>query len=135
MNDNYSKKDVVALLYDEWKYRTTNFWRLSFKFNLLSLTVILLPILQEAIVNLEALNIIVYILPFVGIVASIIICWYTTWEKRVLVKIRNAILMRIGADEDLSGIFDSDKKYDRLPLVLCGAQCFLAITIFVSLIM
>jgi len=126
--------EILKLLCDEWKFRTTTLWSLIVKFNLLSLTLILLPVMNDAIIDIGALGIPIFVLPLAGALVSIAICAFSHIEKKEIGNLKREcekIVKSSHTDLFSKAYENSNERYRLLPVSICALQVVLAIIISV----
>lgn len=129
---NDKDREILKLLFDEWKFRLAQFWPLMAKFYLLSLILMLLPVMHSAWgANLGVLAIPAQVLPVLGIILSAIICGYAYIELKKADKIKAHLKVVITSHSSMfAGAFlEKDERHQKIPFVIFALQCLLAMLI------
>jgi len=126
--------EILKLLFDEWQFRVKNHWSLIIKFNLLSLTLILIPVMNEEMLNLEVFGIPILVLPFAGVFFAGIICCYSRKEKKELATMKECMNKYVAKIPQFQDVYanSSEKYYQQLPLIIFALQVTLAIIIYIG---
>ena len=135
MNNNQNNFDLeyINLLYDEWKFRLSQYWSLTTKTVLISFILFFIPYMKDAW-GAKTLNLPNQIFTIVGIIFSIITCWLSTIEIKKINTIKHSIKKYILAH---SRQIDNPYSYDNivhqnLPVAICCAQIIIGIFVLIN---
>jgi len=135
-----SDLEIFKLLFDQWKFRLTQYWSLMLKFYVVTLILTLLPLMHGTWgVQLNAFNIPMWILPVAGLMVSIAVFFLARVEMNRINSIKSCIDNTI---KETSLLFDGAlpsksmlrRAHQNLPIVFLIFQSMLAITIIVFIL-
>lgn len=126
--------DYINILYDEWKFRLSQYWSLTTKTVLLSFILFFIPYMKDTW-GANTLNLPNQIFPVVGIIFSIITCLLSTVEMKKINLIKTSIKKYILTH---SKHIDRPYNYDNifnhnLPIAICIAQVIIGIFVIISI--
>lgn len=126
--------DYINILYDEWKFRLSQYWSLTSKTVLLSFILFFIPYMKDAW-GANTLDLPNQIFPIVGIIFSIITCLLSTVEMKKINTIKASIKKYIIT---YSSNIDKPYAYDNifnhnLPITICLGQIIIGIFVIISI--
>lgn len=137
INDiHFNKFEMIKLLLDEWKNRISTYWSITIKIIILDLLIIFLPYIHRIWhLNLEekTLNTLLFS-PMLGIVISIMVCYFSTIEMTEINRIKENIERIIMYDPLFKDVYKKTKLYifnDYLPIFICAIEIAFAIIVII----
>lgn len=131
--NNKDKKDdndleLINILYDEWKFRLSQYWSLTYQTILLSFILFFAPYLKDAW-GTNILNLPNFIFPIAGIIFSIATCFVGVIEMKKINTIKNSIKCYISTHlQNVQTPYNyNNPLHHNLPIYICCIQMIIGI--------
>lgn len=127
-----SEMELIHILYDEWKFRLSQYWSLTSKTTLISFILFFIPYMKDAWgTNIFGLP--NRIFPIVAIIYSVATCYISTIEMNKINQIKNSLKKYIL--EQSENLLDAPYAtqnfvHQHLPIYICIIQILIGIFVF-----
>lgn len=134
--DNKSNDiEILNVLYDEWKFRLSQYWSITSKTVILDFILFFIPYMKDAW-GVNSLNFPNYIFPIAGIIFSIATCFISSIEMIKINRIKNSIKNYISNQtynfENPYG--NNNAMHQNIPILICCVQIIIGVIVFFAML-
>lgn len=133
---NKSKHDMelINIMYDEWKFRLTQYWSVTSKTFMLILFLFFIPYLKDTW-GINNINLPNYIFPIVGIFFSISDCILVHFEMMKINKIKDSINKYVGHNsKNFINPYKGIVGHLNLHIFICAIQVIVGFIVLLTVI-